>query len=111
MECRQWGAHLPHVAGIAGQSDFGSQSVALSGGYEDDEDHGEWFLYTGRFLIFFRMNDPNASFLSSLELRWPFYHAYSWRWYWIVLFVHENILNIHLVNIAVYIVAMRRCYP
>ena len=49
MECRQWGAHLPHVAGIAGQSDYGSQSVALSGGYEDDEDHGEWFLYTGRW--------------------------------------------------------------
>nr|GFC78430.1 E3 ubiquitin-protein ligase ORTHRUS 2-like [Tanacetum cinerariifolium] len=24
-----------------------AQSVALSGGYEDDEDHGEWFLYTG----------------------------------------------------------------
>ncbi|XP_010534227.1 PREDICTED: E3 ubiquitin-protein ligase ORTHRUS 2-like [Tarenaya hassleriana] len=47
LECRQWGAHFPHVAGIAGQSDYGSQSVALSGGYEDDEDHGEWFLYTG----------------------------------------------------------------
>ncbi|CAK9199255.1 unnamed protein product [Sphagnum troendelagicum] len=47
LECRQWGAHMPHVAGIAGQSDYGSQSVALSGGYEDDEDHGEWFLYTG----------------------------------------------------------------
>ncbi|CAJ2659061.1 unnamed protein product [Trifolium pratense] len=47
MECRQWGAHFPHVAGIAGQSNHGSQSVALSGGYIDDEDHGEWFLYTG----------------------------------------------------------------
>ncbi|KAF8390741.1 hypothetical protein HHK36_025268 [Tetracentron sinense] len=47
MECRQWGAHLPHVAGIAGQAEYGAQSVALSGGYEDDEDHGEWFLYTG----------------------------------------------------------------
>ncbi|KAK7299811.1 hypothetical protein RJT34_10639 [Clitoria ternatea] len=47
MECRQWGAHLPHVAGIAGQSAHGAQSVALSGGYIDDEDHGEWFLYTG----------------------------------------------------------------
>eukprot|EP00897_Mesotaenium_endlicherianum_P008098 jgi/Mesen1/7316/ME000376S06491 len=47
MECRQWGAHFPHVAGIAGQADHGAQSVALSGGYEDDEDHGEWFLYTG----------------------------------------------------------------
>jgi E3 ubiquitin-protein ligase UHRF1 len=49
LECRQWGAHFPHVAGIAGQSTHGAQSVALSGGYEDDEDHGEWFLYTGRF--------------------------------------------------------------
>lgn len=47
MECRQWGAHFPHVAGIAGQSNHGAQSVALSGGYVDDEDHGEWFLYTG----------------------------------------------------------------
>ena len=50
LECRQWGAHLPHVAGIAGQSEVGAQSVALSGGYEDDEDHGEWFLYTGRYV-------------------------------------------------------------
>ncbi|CAK7336040.1 unnamed protein product [Dovyalis caffra] len=47
LTCRQWGAHLPHVAGIAGQSSYGAQSVALSGGYLDDEDHGEWFLYTG----------------------------------------------------------------
>jgi E3 ubiquitin-protein ligase UHRF1 len=49
LECRQWGAHFPHVAGIAGQALHGAQSVALSGGYIDDEDHGEWFLYTGRF--------------------------------------------------------------
>ncbi|KFK30611.1 hypothetical protein AALP_AA6G004000 [Arabis alpina] len=47
LECKQWGAHYTHVAGIAGQSKYGAQSVALSGGYEDDEDHGEWFLYTG----------------------------------------------------------------
>ncbi|KFK40520.1 hypothetical protein AALP_AA2G006400 [Arabis alpina] len=47
LDCRQWGAHFPHVAGIAGQSLYGAQSVALSGGYDDDEDHGEWFLYTG----------------------------------------------------------------
>ena len=32
LECRQWGAHFPHVAGIAGQSAQGAQSVALSGG-------------------------------------------------------------------------------
>ncbi|CAJ1971620.1 unnamed protein product [Sphenostylis stenocarpa] len=47
MDCRQWGAHFPHVAGIAGQGSYGAQSVVLSGGYEDDEDHGDWFLYTG----------------------------------------------------------------
>ncbi|XP_057517698.1 E3 ubiquitin-protein ligase ORTHRUS 2-like [Amaranthus tricolor] len=47
LACRQWGAHFPHVSGIAGQSTFGAQSVVLSGGYDDDEDHGEWFLYTG----------------------------------------------------------------
>ncbi|KAG7650716.1 SRA-YDG [Arabidopsis thaliana x Arabidopsis arenosa] len=47
QECRQWGVHFPHVAGIAGQAAVGAQSVALSGGYDDDEDHGEWFLYTG----------------------------------------------------------------
>ncbi|KAI7999922.1 E3 ubiquitin-protein ligase ORTHRUS 2 [Camellia lanceoleosa] len=47
MECRQWGAHIPHVAGIPGQADYGAQLVALSGGYEDDEDHSEWFLYIG----------------------------------------------------------------
>lgn len=47
LECRQYGAHFPHVAGIAGQSEVGAQSVVLAGGYEDDEDNGEWFLYTG----------------------------------------------------------------
>ena len=52
MECRQWGIHYPPVAGIAGQSEYGAQSVVLSGGYEDDEDHGEWFLYTGRFVLY-----------------------------------------------------------
>ncbi|KAI9113791.1 hypothetical protein K1719_015042 [Acacia pycnantha] len=47
LECRQWGVHLPPVSGIAGQSNYGAQSVVLSGGYVDDEDHGEYFLYTG----------------------------------------------------------------
>ena len=32
LDCRQWGAHFPHVAGIAGQSNAGAQSVVLSGG-------------------------------------------------------------------------------
>jgi SAD/SRA domain len=25
LDCRQWGAHFPHVAGIAGQSNRGAQ--------------------------------------------------------------------------------------
>ena len=32
LDCRQWGAHFPHVAGIAGQGNTGAQSVVLSGG-------------------------------------------------------------------------------
>ncbi|KAK4485215.1 hypothetical protein RD792_007842, partial [Penstemon davidsonii] len=46
MECKQWGAHLEHVGGIAGNAKHGAVSVALSGGYEEDEDHGDWFIYT-----------------------------------------------------------------
>ncbi|KAM5549734.1 E3 ubiquitin-protein ligase ORTHRUS 2 [Rosa sericea] len=47
IECRQWGIHRPMVSGISGQCKYGAQSVVLSGGYIDDEDHGEWFIYTG----------------------------------------------------------------
>ncbi|CAJ2633543.1 E3 ubiquitin-protein ligase orthrus 2-like protein [Trifolium pratense] len=70
MECRQWGAHFPHVAGIAGQSGHGAQSVALSGGYVDDEDHGEWFLYTGsggRDLSGNKRTNKNQSFDQQFE--------------------------------------------
>lgn len=49
--CGQWGIHRPIVAGIAGQQKYGSQSVVMSGGYVDDEDHGEWFIYTGRSVL------------------------------------------------------------
>lgn len=31
LECHQWGAHRPHVAGIAGQADVGSQSIVIAG--------------------------------------------------------------------------------
>ncbi|EPS68062.1 hypothetical protein M569_06710, partial [Genlisea aurea] len=47
MECRQWGVHYPPVAGIAGKAHYGAQSIVVSGGYQDDEDHGEWLIYTG----------------------------------------------------------------
>ncbi|RZC51698.1 hypothetical protein C5167_020125 [Papaver somniferum] len=70
LACRQWGVHFPHVAGIAGQSKYGAQSVALSGGYQDDEDHGEWFLYTGsggRDLSGNKRTNKNQSFDQKFE--------------------------------------------
>ena len=39
--------HRPPMAGIAGKVEEGSQSIVLAGGYEDDEDNGDTFLYTG----------------------------------------------------------------
>lgn len=62
LDCKQWGAHLQHVSGISGQSQYGAQSVALSGGYKDDEDHGEWFLYTGRFASSFLIYNRSCQF-------------------------------------------------
>lgn len=41
------GIHRPHVAGIHGRSNDCAYSIVLSGGYEDDIDNGEEFLYTG----------------------------------------------------------------
>eukprot|EP01117_Protostelium_nocturnum_P014066 TRINITY_DN5313_c0_g2_i4.p1 TRINITY_DN5313_c0_g2~~TRINITY_DN5313_c0_g2_i4.p1 ORF type:complete len:892 (-),score=275.71 TRINITY_DN5313_c0_g2_i4:9-2684(-) len=41
------GVHRPTMGGIHGQEKLGAFSVCLSGGYEDDEDHGDWFIYTG----------------------------------------------------------------
>ncbi|XP_068305175.1 E3 ubiquitin-protein ligase ORTHRUS 2-like [Pyrus communis] len=62
LECRQWGAHFPHVAGIVGQSNHGAQSVVLSRGYLHDEDHGEWFIYTRRDLSGNRRTNKKQSF-------------------------------------------------
>ncbi|KAL5791602.1 hypothetical protein ACOSP7_000196 [Xanthoceras sorbifolium] len=70
LDCRQWGVHFPPVAGIAGQSKHGAQSVVLSGGYKDDEDHGEWFLYTGsggRDLTGNKRTNKNQSFDQKFE--------------------------------------------
>ncbi|AEE82662.1 ORTHRUS-like protein [Arabidopsis thaliana] len=76
VECRQWGVHLPHVSCIAGQEDYGAQSVVISGGYKDDEDHGEWFLYTGRRGRHFanedqEFEDLNEALRVSCEMGYP----------------------------------------
>jgi len=41
------GVHRPPVGGIAGTAKEGCQSIVLAGGYEDDEDNGDSFTYTG----------------------------------------------------------------
>lgn len=41
------GVHRPHIAGIHGRETDCAYSIVLSGGYEDDIDNGDEFLYTG----------------------------------------------------------------
>ena len=39
--------HVPTQAGISGSQTEGAESIVLSGGYEDDADHGDMLIYTG----------------------------------------------------------------
>jgi putative restriction endonuclease len=41
------GVHRPLQAGICGNKDDGAESIVLANAYEDDEDFGDWILYTG----------------------------------------------------------------
>ena len=45
------GVHRPPVSGIHGKEKHGAYSLVLSGGYEDDEDRGEEFTYTGEHFV------------------------------------------------------------
>lgn len=47
VQVSESGVHRPHVAGIHGRSNDGAYSLVLAGGYEDDEDNGNSFTYTG----------------------------------------------------------------
>lgn len=42
------GVHRQTVGGIVGTAKYGAESIVLSGGYEDDEDHGAFVIYTGQ---------------------------------------------------------------
>lgn len=44
----KYGVHKPLKAGISGSQNEGADSIILSGGYEDDEDHGDVIIYTGQ---------------------------------------------------------------
>ncbi|KAF8197099.1 PUA-like domain-containing protein [Pholiota molesta] len=41
------GVHSKTVAGISGSVREGAYSIVLSGGYRDDKDEGDFFIYTG----------------------------------------------------------------
>lgn len=47
LKVSEAGVHRPNVSGIHGRQEEGAYSIVLSGGYEDDKDDGETFLYTG----------------------------------------------------------------
>ncbi|KAJ2723393.1 hypothetical protein GGI07_002668 [Coemansia sp. Benny D115] len=47
IQVSESGVHRPPVSGIAGSSTKAAQSIVLAGGYPEDEDRGEEFLYTG----------------------------------------------------------------
>ncbi|RZF35109.1 hypothetical protein LSTR_LSTR009415 [Laodelphax striatellus] len=47
IQVSEAGIHRPHVAGISGRANEGAYSIVLSGGYEDDIDSGDTFMYTG----------------------------------------------------------------
>jgi putative restriction endonuclease len=42
------GIHPPTQAGISGSSAEGADSIVVSGGYEDDEDYGDYVIYGGQ---------------------------------------------------------------
>ena len=46
-QCSESGIHRPPMAGISGNTRTGSQSIVISGGYKDDVDDGDTFLYSG----------------------------------------------------------------
>jgi len=49
------GVHKPTQAGISGSANEGADSIVVSGGYEDDEDLGNFIIYTGE-----GGRDPNS---------------------------------------------------
>lgn len=49
------GVHKPTQAGISGSTSQGADSIVVSGGYEDDEDYGDYIIYGGQV-----SNDPNT---------------------------------------------------
>ncbi|KAB2347734.1 hypothetical protein F8566_17635 [Actinomadura rudentiformis] len=80
-DLREAGLHRPRQAGICGsKSNGGAESIVLSGGYEDDEDHGDVIIYTGHGgqndhgdqIADQRPTDSgNAALITSITSRYP----------------------------------------
>jgi putative restriction endonuclease len=49
------GIHRPTQAGVSGSTTLGADSIVVSGGYEDDEDYGDYLIYGGQVTA-----DPNT---------------------------------------------------
>ncbi|WP_165976980.1 YDG/SRA domain-containing protein [Arthrobacter nitrophenolicus] len=47
-DVRAKGLHRHKQAGISGNYEDGADAIVVSGGYKDDQDHGDWILYTGQ---------------------------------------------------------------
>jgi predicted restriction endonuclease len=47
IEAADAGVNRARQAGIVGSGTTGAESIVVSGGYEDDEDHGDLIVYTG----------------------------------------------------------------
>jgi len=47
MDLNRAEVHRPIQAGISGTEREGADSICLSGGYSDDQDHGDYVIYTG----------------------------------------------------------------
>jgi len=58
LDCRQYGAHFPHVAGIAGQSHCGAQSVVLS--VREKRERGGEVFFIFVFFFFWRSSSKKA---------------------------------------------------
>ena len=54
-EMHDMSIHRPLQAGISGTKADGADSICLSGGYVDDQDHGDYIIYTGH-----GGNNPNS---------------------------------------------------
>jgi len=55
-EVHESGAHRPLQGGISGTRAEGADSIVVSGGYTDDQDHGDYIIYTGH-----GGKDPNSN--------------------------------------------------